>query len=295
MMRGVMALAIVLAHVVRFCTVATGGGDCVGALAWKTVWKRHRASSRPSIEQRVGSSDLRAFVRLSVEWPTLQRAAAGEWSALDERLDAYARRAIPVLLAIGPRDGSSAETDNWVPVVQAVARHLVGRVAGYQIEAATTSPDPREYAFQLKLAAVQIKAIDAAAVIAQATVRAADTAWLNAVYAEGTAAYVDLAPVAAPARFGDARDAGLAAAIGAGRSVCRPDADRCRARQRARPKRRPPATNRRRRSRQAGRAGIDLRCQRRRARAGARRRGGPQRSAGRRAGGHRGRHDLTRD
>ena len=100
--------------------------DFVDASAWKIAWKRHRASSRLSIEQRIGSSDLRAFVRLSVEWPTLQRAAAGSGRPWTSGSTAYARRSIPVLLAIGPRAGSSAETDNWVPVIQAVARHLAG-------------------------------------------------------------------------------------------------------------------------------------------------------------------------
>ena len=214
MMCGVMALSIVLATTSAVAQPRPAAG-LRGRIGLEDRLETPSRVLAALERQRVGSSDLRAFVRLSVEWPTLQRAAAGEWSALDGRLDAYARRAIPVLLAIGPRDRSSTETDNWVPVIQAVARHLLGRVVGYQIEAATTSPDPREYAFRLKLAAVQIKAIDAAAVIAQATSRAADTAWLTAVYAEGTAAYVDLAPVAAPARFGEARDAGLAAAIGA--------------------------------------------------------------------------------
>ena len=76
--------------------------------------------------------------------------------------------------------------------------------------------------------------------IAQATARAADTAWLTAVYAEGTAAYVDLAPVAAPAGFGEARDAGLAAAIAAADPSAESDADRGR-RSATRPPRAPPA------------------------------------------------------
>jgi len=59
-------------------------------------------------------------------------------------------------------------------------------------------PDAREYAFQLKFAAVQIRAIDPQALIAQATATPADVDWLVAVYADGTAPYVDIAPFAAP-------------------------------------------------------------------------------------------------
>ena len=105
------------------------------------------------------AADLRVFVRLSVAWATLERAAAGDWSAIDERLAAYARRAIPVVVAIGPT-GPSDAAGSWVPVLQSAARHLRGRVVGYQIEAALPRPDPRAYAFQLKLASVQIRAID---------------------------------------------------------------------------------------------------------------------------------------
>jgi hypothetical protein len=137
------------------------------------------------------------FVRLSVDWPRLQVASSGQWADLDGRLDAYSRRALPVFLSIGAHSGSPAETESWVQVIEAIASHARGRVSGYQIEAATARPPAREYAFQLKLASVRIKAIDRDALIAQATATAADTAWLTAVYAEGTAPYVDLAPVAA--------------------------------------------------------------------------------------------------
>ena len=88
-------------------------------------------------------------------------------------------------------------------MIQAVAKHLAGRVAGYQIEDTSRPLDAQQYAFHLKLASVQIKAIDAQALIAQATVQPADAHWLGLVYAEGTAAYVDIAPVAAPLQAGD--------------------------------------------------------------------------------------------
>jgi hypothetical protein len=161
---------------------------------------------------RVATADLRGFVRLSVDWPSLERASGGDWSALDERLAAYQRWSMPVVLAIGPR-AESQGTDTWVPVLQAIARHLRGRVAGYQIEAAVPRPAAREYAFQLKLASVQIRAIDSQAAIAQVAARSDDVSWLAAVYAEGTAPYVDLAFLAAPAEFGAVRDPAVEASI----------------------------------------------------------------------------------
>ena len=160
---------------------------------------------------RVAAADLRAFVRLTVDWPALTRASGGDWSALDDRLAAYQRRGFPILLAIDPR-GAPQNTDAWIPVLQATARHLRGRVAGYQIDAVLPRPAAREYAFQLKLASVQIRAIDPEAAIAQVTARSDDTAWLTGVYGEGTAPYVDLAPLAAP-EYGGARTPGVEALI----------------------------------------------------------------------------------
>ena len=154
----------------------------------------------PALERaRVATSDLPIFVRLTVPLDTLQRASTGDWSALDERIDAYKQRSIPVLLAIGTPAGSLPTADTLTPVIRAAAQHLRGRVAGYQLDVAGgPPPDPQQYGFLLKLAAVQIRAIDADVFIAQATARSADTVWLTAVYADGIAPYVDLAPIAAP-------------------------------------------------------------------------------------------------
>ena len=106
-------------------------------------------------------------MRLSIEWPQLERAAAGNWTLLDERVDALRRRSIPVLMAVGAKQpGISVET--WALAVREIAMHLRGRVIAYQIESALE--DAREYAFALKLAAVQLKAIDPNILVAQATV-----------------------------------------------------------------------------------------------------------------------------
>ena len=154
----------------------------------------------PALERaRVATSDLPIFVRLTVPLDTLQRASMGDWSALDERIDAYKQRSIPVLLAIGTPAGTLPTADTLTPIMRAAAQHLRGRVVGYQLDVAGgPPPDPKQYAFLLKLAAVQIRAIDGDVVIAQATARSADTDWLTALYADGIAPYVDLAPIAAP-------------------------------------------------------------------------------------------------
>jgi hypothetical protein len=161
---------------------------------------------------RTVTPDFPIFVRLHVDWTTLQRGATGQWSTLDDRLSAYARRKVPVLLVIGHGEPTTA-SDAWTAVIQATAEHLRGRIAGYQIDTNAAAVDPRDYAFRLKLAAVRIKAIDPQAFIAQATMRPADASWLGAVYAEGTAAYVDVAPLASAAGEGTGLTDGAAAAV----------------------------------------------------------------------------------
>ncbi|HET9360905.1 MAG TPA: hypothetical protein VFO58_14235 [Vicinamibacterales bacterium] len=158
---------------------------------------------------RISTTDVPIFVRLTVDWTALEQASStGQWSGLDDRLSAYTRRNMPILLAIALGSAATVESDAWTSSIQAVAEHLRGTVTGYQIEAAPTA-DPREYAFRLKLAAVRIKAIDPQVFIAQATARPADAVWLSAVYAEGTAPYVDVAPLAA----GDGRASNAADAV----------------------------------------------------------------------------------
>jgi hypothetical protein len=133
------------------------------------------------------------FVRLSIGWPRLARAAAGDWTAIDQRVDELRRRSVPVLIAVAARPGPEVSTDTWVSAVRVLSAHLRGRVIGYQIEAGPESP--REYAFALKLVAVQLKAVDPDILVAQAAVGTDRVEWLRAVYAEGTAAYTDIAAI----------------------------------------------------------------------------------------------------
>ena len=123
------------------------------------------------------------FVRLSIGWPQLERAAGGNWTVLDQRVDELRRRSVPVLMAIGPRQ-PGISVDTWADAVRAMAPHLRGRVVAYQIE--SDREDAREYAFALKLAAVQLKAIDPDMLVAQATVGTDRADWLQAVYEEGS-------------------------------------------------------------------------------------------------------------
>jgi hypothetical protein len=138
-------------------------------------------------------------VRLIVPASTLAADSAGRWAAYDERLSAYARLSVPVLVSIQPGPVSADAAEAWATLLRTVAERSRGRVAGYQIERPADGPlpDPRVYAFLLKRAAVQIKSIDAGAIVMQATIRVSDAAWQTSVQAEGTGAYVDAVAVSA--------------------------------------------------------------------------------------------------
>jgi hypothetical protein len=139
------------------------------------------------------STPAAVFVRLSIGWPQLARAAAGDWTVVDQRVDQLRRRSVPVLIAVAARPGPEVTADAWAAAVRALAAHLKGRVIAYQIE--TAGENAREYAFALKLAAVQLKAVDADILVAQAGAGMDRMEWLSAVYAEGTAAYTDIAAI----------------------------------------------------------------------------------------------------
>lgn len=142
----------------------------------------------------VTAAAVPVLVRLAVDWPTLQAGVGGDWRRLDERLAEYSRLSLPVMILIRPGPLAQERSNEWTDVIRALADHGQGRLAGYQIDERLdeTRPDPRLYAFFLKLAAVQIRSTDPKALVAQIGVRESDLAWETALYAEGVAPYVDV-------------------------------------------------------------------------------------------------------
>ncbi len=147
----------------------------------------------------IKASDIGAFVRLLVPWATLDAArASGRWETIDARIDEARRVSAPVLVAVEHTpivvDGSTA----WSDAVRAVADHLKGRVAGYEIdvEAGAARPDARAYAFFIRLAAVQIRSVDPEATVAQTPVADADRDWQVSLYGSDAATTIDAVPVA---------------------------------------------------------------------------------------------------
>jgi hypothetical protein len=120
-------------------------------------------------------------------------------AALDERVDRYATKGVAVILALAGPPPAPPASDGWRRSLRALAERYRGRINAYQIGdlSGDPAPDVRDYAFALKIAAVEVRAADPDALIVQGTLRADDLAWQTALYAEGVAPYVDAVAVSA--------------------------------------------------------------------------------------------------
>jgi hypothetical protein len=113
---------------------------------------------------------------------------------LDRRLSAYGDRGVSVVLSLGPFPERDDQVDAWRQSIRAVVEHGSGKVAGYQIGAiGATEPPPavERYVFLLKLASVQLRAVDASALVLQGPVPASVDQWQGRVYAAGASPYID--------------------------------------------------------------------------------------------------------
>jgi hypothetical protein len=113
---------------------------------------------------------------------------------LDRRLNAYTERRVSVVVSLGPFPDSDDQVEAWRQSIRIVAGHGLGKVAGYQIGAvAATAPAPAidRYVFLLKIASVQLRAVNADALVLEGLVPASLDEWQGRVYAAGAAPYLD--------------------------------------------------------------------------------------------------------
>ena len=148
----------------------------------------------------VAAAGLPVFVRLRVRNADLGPSAS-DYSRLDARLDSYRRVRIPVVITLADPPMDAAGIDAWRPNLRALAEHLRGNVHAYQVgdRLDAARPDPKDYAYLVKFVAVQVRSIDNAPLVLQASVAAVDAAaWQEALYREDVAAYVDGVALAGP-------------------------------------------------------------------------------------------------
>ncbi|HEU0091641.1 MAG TPA: sigma-E factor regulatory protein RseB domain-containing protein [Vicinamibacteria bacterium] len=151
----------------------------------------------PALDQARPATGVPMFVRLTVTPSEVAGEGAARAAALDERLSVYAARKVPVVLALGPLP-TTDQAESWKARLREIAGKSRGRVRAYEFATRPGVP-AGELAFLLKLTTVQVRAVDADALVVAGGLQAADTAWLESLYREDVAAYLDAVAVEAPA------------------------------------------------------------------------------------------------
>jgi len=156
----------------------------------------------PALDRaRLSGADLPVFVRLILRRADLGPATS-DFGRLDQRLDLYGRRNVPVVVTLADPPTGVAEIDAWRPALRALANHCRGKVLAYQVGdrlEGSARPAPQDYAYLVKFVAVQIRSIDSAALIIGGSLTAdGAAAWQTQVYREEAAAYLDAVALSAP-------------------------------------------------------------------------------------------------
>jgi hypothetical protein len=155
-----------------------------------------------AIDQSLEAEPLRAdllrimptIVRLSIEESDFGGPAVDAiLTRLQARLGLYQGRQMTVVLSLGHLPATDGDIEPWRQFVRAVAERSRGHVAGYQVGdvQAGAAPDVNRYVYLLKLAAVQIRAVDSDALILQGGIPATEVDWQGRVFAAGAGPYVD--------------------------------------------------------------------------------------------------------
>ena len=153
------------------------------------------------------------FVRLSAHRAQLEAAPGGP-SGFDARLDLYARLGVRVMVTIADPPRTAPEVDGWRGSLRSLVERTRGKVFAWQVgDRIDTASSPKDYAYLLKFVAVQVRSIDPAALIVQASLPASAADWQRQFDAEDVAAYVDASPVAAPGAGDDLSGAGQMLAV----------------------------------------------------------------------------------
>ncbi|HTK28630.1 MAG TPA: sigma-E factor regulatory protein RseB domain-containing protein [Vicinamibacterales bacterium] len=153
------------------------------------------------------SRALPVIVRIGLDRPAVG-GSGGDTSLerLGVVLDAYDVRKLKVVVALGALPADDADVETWRERLRAIATRGRGKVAAYQVGEVTAGapPDAERYAYLLKLAAVQLRSVDASALVLQGAVPAGEAAWESRQFAAAVGPYVDGVAIAAPPGAGDA-------------------------------------------------------------------------------------------
>lgn len=186
------------------------------APAWRGVGAEETLASGPvlagALDQAKIAAGVPMFVRLTVVPASVAGDRAEAWTALDERLSLYAARKVPVVLALGAMPRTD-QAEPWKALLRDLGARARGRVRAYEVSGGPGGAAAADLAFVLKLTAVQLRAADPAVLIVAGGLEAKDTAWLESLYREDVAPYLDAVAVASPSGDAAAAESALAPLI----------------------------------------------------------------------------------
>ena len=133
---------------------------------------------------------------------------AFRFERLDERIDRYKTKGVQVLLAVRGALPNPEEAPQWRTFVRTLAERYRGSVRGYElgeIPEGQPPPSAKDFAFLIKVAAVELRTADKDALLLLAGRQPFDLSWQESLFAEDVAAYVDaLVLPYGPVAFADA-------------------------------------------------------------------------------------------
>src|SRR2546425_453193 len=164
------------------------------------------------------------YVRIRAPWSLLEpKAGSYDWSEVDRIVEPYRAARFEVVLSLyGPNMTVDPSGDvpspsrpdglkSWLDFARAAVQHFKGRVRYYEIwDRPNRTPGwpldrVAEFAYVVKRTSVVIRSADPDSQVVQGALALEretldqDLAWQKALYAEGTATYVDVLAMRAPA------------------------------------------------------------------------------------------------
>ena len=139
------------------------------------------------------------FVRVEVARDEIEHTGGQvDLSGLETRMRFYGRRGVPVLLALSGFPAKPEDAGPWQVLLRSLAKRRWARA--YELTLPGTPEarlDPKDLAYVLKLTAIAVRAEDEDALVIAGGITPIDAPWLERLFAEDVAAYLD--GVAVPA------------------------------------------------------------------------------------------------
>jgi hypothetical protein len=169
------------------------------------------------LARHLSSPDLKAIpiaVRLPVDGALREDP---DVAGIEARVAALARAGLQVWLHIVdiPAASDGAAVRRWRGFVRTIVERTRGQVQLVELPLASGSiaASAQDRVFLLKVAAVQVRAVDSALLVAVHGDRLGDPAWVEAFYGADAAPYVDVLSLPAPSSAGPATAVALGAQL----------------------------------------------------------------------------------